>query len=177
MIDVGPRMTASALVGNVALVIDGGKEVGAAVARSLSARNISVVVFGPNEHALARVVGEIAASGGKARHLRGDANDENQIAAGIEKAITSFGEIGIVVADENSLATFRVAASRIKSAGRLIAVGSNKIAELALELKPRKITCNSISADSLEPEAVAEVVAFLCSRAADHITGHSFEIS
>jgi NAD(P)-dependent dehydrogenase (short-subunit alcohol dehydrogenase family) len=170
-------MTASALVGNVALVIDGGKEVGAAVARSLSARNISVVVFGPNEHALARVVGEIAASGGKARHLRGDANDENQIAAGIEKAITSFGEIGIVVADENSLATFRVAASRIKSAGRLIAVGSNKIAELALELKPRKITCNSISADSLEPEAVAEVVAFLCSRAADHITGHSFEIS
>lgn len=170
-------MTASALVGNVALVIDGGKEVGAAVARSLSARNISVVVFGPDEHALARVVGEIAASGGKARHLRGDVKNENDLAAGIEKAITSFGEISVVVADESALGVFRLAASKIKNPGRLVAVGDAKIAELALELKPRKITCNSISSDSLEPEAVAEVVAFLCSRAADHITGHAFEIS
>jgi hypothetical protein len=170
-------MIASALVGTVALVIDGGKEVGAAVARSLSARNISVVVFGSDEHALARVVGEIAASGGKARHLRGDANDENQIAAGIEKAIASFGEIEIVVADENALAAFRLAAAKIRTPGRFIAVGDAKLAELALELKPRKITCNSISTDSLEPEAVAEVVAFLCSRAADDITGHGFEIS
>jgi NAD(P)-dependent dehydrogenase (short-subunit alcohol dehydrogenase family) len=168
-------MTASALVGNVALVIDGGKEVGAAIARSLSARNISVVVFGPDEHA--RVVGEIAASGGKARHLRGDTKNENDIAAGIEKAVTSFGDISIVVADENAPAVFRLAAPKIKSPGRLVAVGDAKIAELALELKPRKITCNSISSDSLEPEAVAEVVAFLCSRSADHITGHTFEIT
>jgi NAD(P)-dependent dehydrogenase (short-subunit alcohol dehydrogenase family) len=170
-------MTASALVGKVALVIDGGKEVGAAIARSLSARNISVVVFGPDEHALARVVGEIAASGGKARHLRGDATSEKDLAAAVEKAISSFGEIGIVVADENALAAFSVGASKFENPGRLIAVGDAKIAELALSLKPRKITCNSISSDSLEPEAVAEVVAFLCSRSADHITGHTFEIS
>ncbi len=170
-------MTASALVGKVALVIDGASEVGAAVARSLSARDVSVVVFGSDERALARVVGEIAASGGKARHLRGGVDDADHVVLAIDKAISSFGDLGIVVADRNVATVFGLAASKMKSAGRLIAIGDAKIAELALELKPRKITCNSISSDSLEPEAVAEVVVFLCTRAADSITGHAFEIS
>jgi NAD(P)-dependent dehydrogenase (short-subunit alcohol dehydrogenase family) len=170
-------MTASGLVGKVALVVGGANEVGAAVARSLSARDVSVVVFGSDEHALARVVGEIAASGGKARHLRGEVEDADHVAAAIDKAITTFGDLGIVVADRNVATVFGLAATKMKSAGRLIAIGDAKIAELALALKPRKITCNSISSDSLEPEAVAEVVVFLCTRSADSITGHAFEIS
>ncbi|MEO8801334.1 MAG: hypothetical protein ABI551_25820, partial [Polyangiaceae bacterium] len=78
-------MAASDFSGKVALIGDGGNPVGAAVARSLAARGVSVVVTGPGEHALAMVVCEIANAAGKARHLAGDLADPAHPLAALEK--------------------------------------------------------------------------------------------
>jgi NAD(P)-dependent dehydrogenase (short-subunit alcohol dehydrogenase family) len=45
---------------------------------------------------------------------------------------------------------------------------------LAIEARPRGVTCNALSIESpAEPEAVADVALMLCSRAADTITGQA----
>ena len=88
------------------LVEAGDEELGANVARHLSARGAAVVVAGADEKKLGIVVGEIAASGGKARHHVGD------LAGAREKAIASFG-----------LATFA-----ITRAAQIAAEGENAIA-------------------------------------------------
>ncbi len=47
---------------------------------------------------------------------------------------------------------------------------------LAVELAPRKITCNSVVSGLVEPEEVAQLVVFLCSAAAAGITGQTIAI-
>ena len=85
------RMSSIDLSGCVVLVEAGDEELGASVARNLSARGASVVVSGAHEKKLGDVVGEIAASGGKARHAVGDLD------AARDKANASFGSVTFVV--------------------------------------------------------------------------------
>ena len=53
------------------------------------------------------------------------------------------------------------------------------VREAAAEVASRKITCNALlvgGSDTLEPEEVAAVAVFLCSPAADHLTGQALTI-
>lgn len=80
------------LDGRVAVVHDGGSDVGRAVALALSARGARIVVSGPEEKRLGETVGEIAYGGGKARHVVGD------LSAGAARAREVFGAVDLAVA-------------------------------------------------------------------------------
>ena len=100
------RVSSADLAECVVVVEACDEERGAAIARNLSARGAAVVISGADERKLGYVVGEIAASGGKARHAVGDVN------AAREKAVSAFGAVSFVVtrdaqaagADENAIA-------------------------------------------------------------------------
>lgn len=91
-------MSSVDLAGCVVLVEACDEETGAALARNLSARGAAVVVAGVEEKKLGYVVGEIAASGGKARHAVGD------LTRAREKAMSAFGSVTFVVTRESQIA-------------------------------------------------------------------------
>lgn len=91
-------VTSTDLEGCVVVVEACDEERGAAVARNLSARGAAVVASGADEKKLAYVVGEIAASAGKARHAVGD------LQAARQKAVSAFGAVTFVVGREAQVA-------------------------------------------------------------------------
>ncbi|MGH7329047.1 MAG: hypothetical protein ACREJX_11920 [Polyangiaceae bacterium] len=90
-------MSSADLLGCVVIVEVGDEEAGAKVARNLAARGAAVVVAGTDEKKLGVVVGEIAASGGKARHAVGE------LSCARDKAMTAFGSIAFVVTRESQI--------------------------------------------------------------------------
>ncbi len=143
-------MTERELDGQVALITGGGKGIGRAIALELAARGVRVVVTGRDERALGETVGEIAAAGGKARHVVGDVRDSAHGAAATARAIDTWSRLDVVVANaglsgttvvgdaasqgraraifETNLwgayATFDAALARMTGPGRLIAISS-----------------------------------------------------
>lgn len=194
------------LAGKVALVTGGGKGIGRAIALALAARGVHVVVTGREERKIAEVVGEIANSGAKARHLAGDVRDPEHLAAAVKKTVDTFGALDLVIANagqsgrldigsdlpqgqgilETNLmgvyCTFHAAARAMKGPGRMIAISrgfeiGGLVRALAAGLGPRKITCNAVSPTAdLEPEDVAEYVVFLCSDGGRLITGQALSL-
>lgn len=82
------------LEGRVAVIADGGSELGRAVALALSARGVSVVVFGPVEKPLGETVGYVVYAGGKARHVVGGVDEASA------RAREVFGKVDIVLEPE-----------------------------------------------------------------------------
>lgn len=82
------------LEGRVAIVEDGGSEIGRAIALALSARGLSIVVCGAVEKSLGETVGFVVFAGGKARHVVGDVADAKQ------RAHEVFGRVDIVIEAE-----------------------------------------------------------------------------
>jgi NAD(P)-dependent dehydrogenase (short-subunit alcohol dehydrogenase family) len=87
------EVTAS-LDGKVAVIEDGGSEIGRAVALALSARGVSIVVCGPVEKPLGDTVGYVVFAGGKARHVVGSVDD------GTARAKEVFGRVDLVLDTE-----------------------------------------------------------------------------
>lgn len=136
------------LEGQTALVTGGGKGIGRAIALSLAARGVRIVVTGREEKALGETVGEIAHGGGKARHLAGDVRDPVHLAAAVDRAVEVFGGLDIVIANAGQSGridlggelaraeailqtnlmgayyTFNAAVPRMQGPGRLIATSS-----------------------------------------------------
>jgi NAD(P)-dependent dehydrogenase (short-subunit alcohol dehydrogenase family) len=79
------------LEGHVAVIEDGGSELGRAVALALSARGVSIVVCGPVEKALGDTVGHVVYAGGKARHVVGSVDDAKA------RAREVFGRVDLVL--------------------------------------------------------------------------------
>ena len=88
----------SKLSGKVAVVTGASKGIGAGVAKALAAEGAAVVVNYASSRAGAdKVVGEIAAAGGKAVAVKGDVAKPADAAAIVEAAITHFGRLDVVV--------------------------------------------------------------------------------
>lgn len=135
------------LAGARAWVTGGGKGIGRAIARELSARGARVLVTGRDERALAETVGEIACAAGVARHAVCDVRDRAAVQAAADRAIEHFGGLDVVVANagisgrvdlgadperaraivETNLMgvyyTFEAALTRMARPGRLVATG------------------------------------------------------
>ena len=82
------------LEGKVAVIEDGGSELGRAVALALSARGVSIVVCGPVEKPLGETVGYVVYAGGKARHVVGSIEDATA------RAREVFGRVDLVLGTE-----------------------------------------------------------------------------
>lgn len=150
-------MARHVLDGKVALVADGGTDVGRSVALALAARGVRVIVAGADERALGETVGEIAYGGGKARHVVAGAA---ALERAVDRAFEVFGSLDLVVASADC--ALDAVARRIADGGRLILTPAST--------EPAKATPEAAIArstlrfdDAVEPDDVAELVVFLCS--------------
>jgi 3-oxoacyl-[acyl-carrier protein] reductase len=88
----------SKLSGKVAVVTGASKGIGAGVAKALAAAGASVVVnYASSSAGADKVVGEIAAAGGKAIAVHGDVSKPADAAAVVDAAIKTFGRLDVVV--------------------------------------------------------------------------------
>jgi 3-oxoacyl-[acyl-carrier protein] reductase len=81
----------------VALVTGASRGIGEAIAKRLAAEGATVLAAARTADALARVVSEIEAAGGKAQALVLDLADPASIEAGVKAALASHGEIAVLV--------------------------------------------------------------------------------
>lgn len=85
------------LNGAVAVITGGASGIGEAVARSMAAEGVKVVLGDMDARNLERVAGEITAAGGSAAWARCNVTNEEDVAALMDLAIERFGSLNICV--------------------------------------------------------------------------------
>ena len=115
------------LEGAVAIVGDGGSDLGRAIALALSARGVSIVVCGPEERPLGETVGHVVYAGGKARHVVGTLD------AAATRAREVFGKLDIVVGESAIDARHRIVVRAPSD------VDADHVAELVVDLCRSKL--------------------------------------
>jgi 3-oxoacyl-[acyl-carrier protein] reductase len=85
------------LNGAVAVVTGGASGIGEAVAKSMAAKGVKVVIGDMDKKNLERVSGEITAAGGQVASLKVNVTNEEEVAALMDLAIEKFGSLNVVV--------------------------------------------------------------------------------
>ncbi len=83
--------------GRTALITGASRGIGEAIARRLASEGASVVLAARTAEALAKVVGEIRASGGKAEALPLDLAQASSIEAGVKAVLATHGSVDVLV--------------------------------------------------------------------------------
>lgn len=83
--------------GKVAVVTGAGSGIGAAAALRFAAEGAAVVVSDIHAANAAKVVSEIAATGGRALAIRTDVASEAQVAELVDRAVSEFGRLDVMV--------------------------------------------------------------------------------
>lgn len=155
------------------------------------------MVTGRDEKPLGETVGEIVHGGGKARHVAGEGRASSVLGAAVLRAKEVFGALDIVIDTELTDVeyTFEATVPHLRSPGRLLFVVEAPSPEISQGAKaiairararplPRGVTCNAIVVENLAPDTdaddvaadVGELAVYLCTRAADRITGQSIAL-
>jgi 3-oxoacyl-[acyl-carrier protein] reductase len=92
----------------VALVVGGGRGIGAATARLLAERGASVVVnYLKSEATASQVVAKIQLNGGHAVAFQANVRDQQQVEALVQAARDTYGRIDILVDSSNPSGVFK----------------------------------------------------------------------
>src|ERR1700726_4018592 len=111
------------LAGKVAVVTGGSRGIGAAITKRLAADGASVAfTYTKGADAAASVVKEIERRGGKAIAIQADAADADAVKAAVEKTVTTFGRLDVLVNNAGTAVPKRFEETTLEELDRLIAI-------------------------------------------------------
>src|SRR5882724_258593 len=109
------------LEGKVALITGGSRGIGAAIAKRLAADGANVAItYTKGADAAASVVKEIERAGRKAIAIRADAADADAVTAAVEKTVTTFGRLDILVNSAGTAVPKRFEETTLEELDRLM---------------------------------------------------------
>src|SRR5438132_13652259 len=111
------------LEGKIALITGGSRGIGAAIAKRLAADGAKVAItYSKGAGAAASVVKEIERVGSKAIAVQADATDADAVKAAVEKTVTTFGKLEVLVNNAGTAIPQTFEATTVEEMDRLLDV-------------------------------------------------------